>query len=391
MIVNIASAIVLLFATCANALAAIPDYEGIYVRIDPAYVNKTSEFEHSLNQRFVDGAAIVLQWMKIQPAPNVYDFRALDKWVVKAVENDQKLSLALMAGSFTPQWLYRRGVAAVSIETNKNPQNVGGAVCSVIIVPVPWDRQFIEAYDDAVKAIANHLKALAIPSKAPGAAFDAVKIAKLSGINNTTEELRLPAGKRTQSQCAESDAQSIWIKAGFTPQKILDAWTEISADIASAFPNSILSIAIIQIGAFPAVDDDGAPTKPARGKTDVLTNKIVAKALAQYDGRLAVQWNGLSGEKPNPEVIYAGNRGAIVGWQLNQSLGPKGGTACFYPKPNGKGNDRVPCKLPRDFNAILENGLDLKGRFIEIWAPNVDEFPKQFTKAWARLRNITMQ
>jgi hypothetical protein len=221
----------------------------------------------------------------------------------------------------------------------------------------------------------------------PGAAYEAVKIVKVAGINNTTEELRLPANKRDDGPCHQSDAQKIWADIGFRPDRIVQAWTRISDATSAAFPDAILSIATIRVGAFPPIDASGNIYRPIPGLTDSLTDRIVGIALSKFPGRLAIQWNALSQQEPNPAVPAAGRKGAIIGWQLNESLGPVGGTACFYGHgPIGRGQLRIKCKSKEDFASILNQGVDLNGRFIEIWAPNVDEYADAFRETHRRLK-----
>jgi hypothetical protein len=384
---------------CAAACIAVPGlaspanprvtggYGGLYVRIDPSYVHKTSEFENALSKDFVDGAAIAVQWKDIEPEQGRYDFSKLDRWVDLAVEESKDLSFALMAGWFTPPWVYDAGAKSVTIRINRNPQNVGGPVCSDITLPVPWDPRFIASYNQAIASIAAHLRQMKVAGGRTGAAYKTVKIVKLSGINNTTEELRLPANRGDDGPCHQSDAQEIWAEAGFRPDRIIQAWTAISKATSAAFPDSVLSIATIEVGAFPPIDASGNIYRPIPGTTDSLTNQIIDIGLRKFPGRLAVQWNGLSQQEPDPAVAAAGLKGAIIGWQLNQSLGPAGGTACFYGHGQiGRGQLRVKCKSEADFVSILDQGVGLNGRFIEIWAPNVDEYADAFRRTHRRLK-----
>jgi hypothetical protein len=366
--------------TRGDLRAAEPsDHRGLYVRIDPSYANMFPAFDNALSKDFVDGAAVMMQWATIAPQPGIYDWSAVDVWLADAVSKKKKLSIGLMAGWFTPQWLYEKpfNVPKNSFSYNRNPQ--GEPICTILALPSPWDRTYIEEFNTAMSALAQHLRQLTIPGQPAGAAYDAVKIVKISGINNTTEELRLVANRADNGPCNQSDAQSMWAAAGFRPGRIVKAWQTIADSTAADFPEKLLSIDIIQSGAFPPVDEAGSVYRPQRGSTDALTNEILAVAVPRFGKRLAVQWDALSQTDPNPAVIEAGRKGATVAWQLNQFLGPRGGTGCIY------GERRTRCKSDADFWSILENGLRRDAAFIEIWAPNVDEYPAVFQRAHCQL------
>lgn len=322
----------------------------------------------------------MVQWASIEPAPGVFDFSNLDRWLEEAIQSKKKISLGIMAGWFTPAWLYDEDhqVPMNSFNYNRNPQ--GTALCTVLQLPSPWNPVFLKEYGQAISALSHHLREFQAPGVPRGAAYDAVRIVKLAGINNTTEELRLNANRADNGPCHQSDAPSIWAAAGFTPRKIESAWATIADNIALAFPDKILSVDIIQAGAFPPIDDSGVIYRPQPRTLDSLTNKILAIGIPRFKGKFAVQWDALSQLPPNPAVLAAGAKGAIVAWQMNQILGPAGGSGCFYE------NHRLPCQSIEDFQSILDNGINLGGKFIEIWAPNVDFYAEIFVKAHNRLK-----
>jgi hypothetical protein len=361
------------------AVAKGVDYGGLLIEIDPQHRPQYPDFLHALTKDFVDGGVITLQWSQLEPKPGVYDFSDLDQWIVNIAGQHKKISLAVMAGMYTPDWLYSApfNVPKNEFKYNRDPQ--GAPVCTVLVLPSPWDARFISQYNNVVAAVAQHIRDFQAPGIAHGAAYAALRIVKLDGINNTTEELRLVANKGDNGPCQQSDARQVWAKAGFAPRKIEAAWQKLIENTGRTFNDKILSMDLIQVAAFPAIDDSGAIYTPPPRSVDSLTTRLVEIALSRFKGRLAVQWNALSHLEPNPAVTDAGRNGAIVAWQMNEFLGPQGGSGCFY------GEQRRPCKSPDDFYAILANGIDHDARFIEIWAKNVDEFEPAFRKAHARL------
>ena len=359
------------------------DYRGLYVMVYPAWTPQHASFQNALSKPFVDGATIIMQWMVLEPQPGVFDFSTLDPWIDFAVAHNKSISLGVMAGCYTPEWLYGPGfqVPTCSFKYNRSPQSTPHMMN--LVLPLVWNSTYIDQYDRMIQAIGQHLRELDVPGAPKGAAYDALTMVKIDGINNTTEELRLyanmyPGGAAGPDR--RSSAPPIWAAAGFTPRKVEGAWTALADNFATTFPDKILSMDIIQVNGFPAVDDSGSIYRPAPGETDRLTNEIIAIGLSHYKGRLAVQWNALSNRPPDPAVIDAGEHGAIVGWQLNEFLGIKG-SGCFY------GDQRAPCRSMDDFQKMLDNGIQTGGRFIEIWPADVDDFAAAFESAHSRLLN----
>jgi hypothetical protein len=368
---------------------------GLYVRIDPNHTPKTAEFTHALSKPFVDGAAIMIQWASLEPKPGAYNWSLVDPWLAKVVSLHKKLSIGLMAGWLTPQWLYAQGVPINSFNFNRNPQGVhinplnygggpeGEAECTVLTLPSPWHPVFVREFNRTMRDLAQHLREYQPPGATRGAGYDALRIVKISGINNTTEELRLDATRPDNGPCHQSDARAIWAAAGFRPNLIATAWTNIADSTADSYPGKLLSIDVIASAAFPWIDDNGGFYTPAPRSVDSLSSRIIDIGIARWGHRFSVQWDALSQAPPDPAVIDAGSRGATIGWQLNEFLGPAGGTGCIY------GQSRTACRSAADFQSILDNGIALGGKFIEIWAPNVDEFAANFQNAHLRLATGT--
>jgi hypothetical protein len=354
------------------------DFTGLYVRLDPSYVNQAQDFSNALSKSFVDGAAIMVQWAAIEPSPGNYDFAALDRWVVETVKLGKSISLGVQAGSASPTWLYDApyNVPKNNFDYNRNPQ--GAPLCTVLTLPSPWNDAFINQFAKMTNDLARHLRELQVPGSPAGAAYNAVRIVKLTGINNTTEELRLVSNKGDNGPCHQSNAQEIWAAAGFTPERISSAFTKISDDIATAYPNAILSLDVIKGSGFPPIDSNGRIFRPMP-QTD-LSVRIIELGRQRYSGKFSVQWNALSQLPPNPAVTDAGARGAIVAWQLNEFLGPRGGTGCIYDER------RIPCQSVADFDYIIDNGINNGAAFIEIWAANVDQYAASFQRAHDKLK-----
>lgn len=360
-------AFVALFAlplSCAAAGAQNANGFYVYMR-HPSLERWEAVYDDALAADYVDGAALVIEWNLIEPKPDVYDWTHLDRWIEKVMAAGKKLSIGVTAGMFAPEWLYDIGVPKNSFRFNRNNR---GIACSLLSQPSPWDPTYLKEYGKMIDALAAHLRGLSVAGQPPAAAWNALQVVKLSGINVSTEELRLPANAPDDGPCEQSDAVTIWAKAGFLPEKIVSAWMKIAAATERAFPGKLLSVGIIPRGAFPPIDDAGEIYARAKKDPDRLTARIVDKAVDIYGGRLLVTWNALSQLRKLPqEVLDAGSRGAKIGWQMNNFLGLMEGSGCIYKPFTIK-----PCESLQDFQAILENGISNGGGYIEVHAPSVN-------------------
>lgn len=219
----------LLITLLIGAAARATDFGGIYVVGDPSQGGQTQI--NLLNALAVgtlgNGISINLrlnnEWDKLQD-PNVSDPQyncpsfpcsnynwnvptggatvSLDSylygvWAVNHGGRKQNLILSLGGGGNTPVGSYNQSV-----------------VCGGYSAPVPWDPFYLSNYNAAIRALAAHLQFVAIPAGQPGypGTVDArayVKISKLSGIDNTTGELRLESGNDTPCASGLSTVGSI--------------------------------------------------------------------------------------------------------------------------------------------------------------------------------------
>ena len=331
-------------------------------RFRPSYLE-------GLSKDYVDGIALVVRWDRLEPKPGIFDWSDLDRWVVPTISIGKKLSIGVIAGFFTPKWLYQAGYDVPKNDFAFDPSN-SGKTCQAWSQPSVWNPVFLHQYAAALTALADHLRQVKVDGKAAGSALEALTVIKLSGINNTTEELRVDSTRPDTGPCRQSDASSLWAKAGFTPERLIDAVKTIGSATAKTFPKRELGLAIIHKFAFPEIDDEGR-THEGTSIPDEVTARILRSVVPIYGKRLLVQWNALWQGAPPPEVVSARNGGASLGWQMNGFLGAWGGSGCIYPHW-----EIGPCKSAQDFHSILENGLNLGATYIEIQIGSVLE------KAW---------
>ena len=380
------------------------NYAGIYVYIDPAAVNSNliSLYSSALTAgNKVDGAVIIMRWSDLEPngptlstSPFAPGALSWISWAQMAAANGKKISIGVIAGFDSPSWLSPKTYPALTVVSLPDP--FGSSPCTVRTMPIPWNDVFIYQYNQMITALASELKSLQVFNSVTNAnqsVFDAVQIIKVAGINEESEELQL--GSTQEAKACNVDVDSIWQLNGLIPDRILSAWNRIGANMHSVFPSAVLSIDIIgnRGEGFSPINNSGDPYTytPASGvETDLITLGIIAEGLNQYPGQFAVQWNGLSTNPPESDVVNAGNQtpGSIIAWQANERMG-SGGSGC----PSGTTFQKC---AGTEYSALLQNGINqgnsttLGGQFLEVWAPNIAQFPAAISYAHDHIfANIT--
>src|SRR5215471_8134438 len=157
----------------------------------------------------------------------------LDEWIGTAIKSNKKIALTIPAGSSIPSWLFQFGAKPLNFTIS--PHGGATSVCDAETIAVPWDNVFLTEWGTMLAALANHLKSTFVNGESE---YDAVKILRLTGINRTTEELRLPAEtpQSTGLSCV-SDAIAIWQAAHYKPSRLLKGWNSITDSFRTSFPD----------------------------------------------------------------------------------------------------------------------------------------------------------
>jgi hypothetical protein len=182
-----------IFVACALAAPRIQaaDLRGIYVYSnDVSQISKGSanNVTASLGVPGVDGIVLVISWSSIEPAMGQYQWTTLDQWTHRAVASGKKIDLTITAGIDTPSWLFQpapSGAGASPLTFTISPHGGATGVCDTETIAAPWDAAFLSRWDLLLAAVAAHLKA--------DGAYSAVTLLRLTGVNRTTDEFRLPA------------------------------------------------------------------------------------------------------------------------------------------------------------------------------------------------------
>ena len=360
----------------------------------------------------VDGLTILLGWASLEPNKGVYTWTQLDQWMTAAVQSNKRIILAVRAGQDTPCWLFQApacGAGSTKPYAGATPlsfmvsprEGQGQSTCNPETIAAPWDPVFQSEWDALLAAIAAHLKS--------AGTYDALTMVRLTGINRTTPELRLPAEILT-SPCV-TNSVATWLQTSFRNATLLSAWDEVTTSFLKHFPDKLFSIDVIPTASgsdleypFPAIDDNGCayqppwptdPSNPNYKPTPCLNTApvpdqnaaLLALASHKFAGRLAVAYENLDLRKPaEPYVIYAAQTwGTSIGFQTNdynnfQTAACSGGSA-----------NPGPC-TSATYLALLEVGIyplgksdSLRAQYIEVLPPDAIAFPDAIKQAHQEL------
>jgi hypothetical protein len=364
------------------------DLRGIYVYSSDVY-QISSTYSNTLAQSLlvpgVDGLVLVAGWASIQPSRSQFNWTNFDQWMTQKVVLGKKIELAIPAGQDIPDWLFQPatngGAGAAPLYFTVSPHEGATSNCIFETIVAPWDTNFLAAWNNLLTNLSAHLKMQGTYSN--------VSLLRLTGINRTTDELRLPAETpvATGLSCV-SNAPAIWQGAGYTPSNLLSGWSNILNSFQAAFPDKPFSVAIIPnvTNSFPPIDDSG----------QLITNNfpdpnqpLLALAGQKFSGRLVIQFNFLiTGQNASVSVVHAAQQyGSLPAYQSNNYLGASGGGAACGGTPNSP----VPCTNDT-YLAELQQGIyplnptnTLRSQYIEVFPANVLSFTNAIWQAHSEL------
>jgi uncharacterized protein (TIGR03437 family) len=348
------------------------DLRGIYI-----YTNDVSQITNATASQLtpsfgiagVDGVAVVIGWDAIEPAMGQYQWGLLDQWLNRVIALGKKIDLVVPGGVATPSWLFQTapaGAGATPLNFTITPHDGATANCQPETIAAPWDTAFLTQWDAMLSALSAHLKSTGT--------YDAITLLRLTGVNRTTEEFRLPAEtpQSTGLACV-SDAIATWQSAGYTPSLLLQGWTNILSAFRQSFPDKSFAVSIIGSNAFPAIAENGTLIQGTRPDPNP---PLLAAANQMFPGYLVIQYDFLMpGEAVAPEVIQqVQTLGTMTAYQTNEYLGGAG-AACSEPV-----SSPTPC-TSATFLQMLQTGIyplgqsnPLRAQYIEVFHDNASAF-----------------
>lgn len=341
-------------ASLAATGNAAESYEGIYV--NKVLLNNHQSLPDAVYASdAVKGVSLNLVWNTIEPEKGVYDWTTLDREVMRAVETGKQISLAVLpARPDAPGWLFDEGAQKFDATLWQR-----GKADQPISIATPWDPIYQSEFAKMMDALAQHLHSI------PGA-YQAVSVVKITGVGENTQELKLPSQ-------IDGNYNAAWQAAGYTPEKVIDAWKAFGESTSKAFSDKILTLATVEKDAFPLIDNNGnVVTTKSPGYVDI-TKAIVDVGIQMFGDKFMVMYGGLGGGKLSDVVTAAVQDGALAAYQTNTLLGTRAG--------DGPWNDT---KVPTDasYEAMLEQGIVKGGAsYLEVWVDDALKFAKALGEA----------
>jgi hypothetical protein len=241
---------------CASTHDTIP--RGLVVVLHKA--NYQSMNLQTLNNPFMSGVSVQIDWRDIEPVQGKPDWSKLDKLFAAAEASKKWVQLAIFPGFFSPAW----ALEGAKTDLFKIPYGPGHG--TVARLPMPWDRVYLDRWFAFVKQLSERY------GDSP-----AFRVIAAAGPTSVSEEMTLPHSREEMPK---------WLNASYTPAKYLGAWEETFHIYAESFPNQCVSLA--------------GPSLPIleRGKNDRAAHlrakqDVVDRALRAFGPRLAIQSNDL--------------------------------------------------------------------------------------------------
>jgi hypothetical protein len=370
-------------------LALPADLRGIYVYV-PLDIGTNAPaatpVKSALALPGVDGMLIVGLWSSIETNLNQYDWTHLDHWISYGIASHKKIDISIRSGNGIPGWLFlspTNGAGATPVTFTISPKDGKTGNCELETNAIPWEPAFLNSWNALLTNLSAHLTSTGTYSN--------VTLLRLTGINRTSDELRLPAetpdtnGLTGTGLACVSNAPAIWLTNGYRPSKLLFAWSNIITSFKTSFPDKTFCVAIIP-------NPPQVPFPPIDENAQLITNNLpdqnqplLQLAGQMLPGRIVVQFNFLMTSNPaQPAVIYAAtNYGSLPAFQVNNWFAASdAGSAC-----GGTVNQPIPCD-DTTYLQMLQQGIyplglsnSLRSQYIEVWETNANVFTNAIWQA----------
>jgi hypothetical protein len=309
----------------AESSALIP---GIYI-LNPVDVQIP---KYVLRLADVTGISLRLSWKLLEPEKGRFDWTFLDNEIAAAGEAGKTITLRVLPGVHSPDWLYELGAAPFEF-VDSNPRH--SMFGKKLRIPTPWDEIFLSEWKKLIVALgaryANNRN---------------ITIAHLTGPNQNSAEMHLPH--------LPADLQH-WQEKGYTSQKLIHAWRQCIDAWAQALPTAHLSLNL----------------SPAIFK-DTVMEEVAQYGYQGYGRRFMLQNNALTAKPVHRRtdfgIIREYARKIMVGFQM---LGMA--TAKSNPRQG-------------DLRQSIDNGLAMGASYFEIYPHDAQRLPQVIKYGAGKLR-----
>ncbi len=231
---------------------------------------------------FVEGVSIRIHWDDIEPEEGRFDWSYLDNALHEVEKANKKAMVRILPGIHSPEWIYKKGIASIEFkDANPHHKTYG----KLLRMPVPWDESYIKEWTKFVNVLGKRY-----------GSNDALVLVHMAGPTASSAEMHIPK---------KGEGKTLIQEAGYSRDKIVEAWREVIDAYSNAFPQKALALNI----AVPF-------------RRDGALEEVVQYAVSKMGKRLCVQGNWLSAHTANSFYPYKvildiqKNNSANIGFQM---------------------------------------------------------------------------
>jgi hypothetical protein len=252
---------------CASTRDAIPS--GLVVLLPSGEKNYQSMNLKVLNNPFMSGVAVQVNWRDIEPVQGKPDWTQLDALFAAAESSKRWVHLIMFPGFFSPAW------ALEGAQTDLFKIQYGPGKGTDARLPIPWDRAYLDRWFTFMKQLSARY-----------GGSPAFRMIAAAGPTSVSVEMTLPNSPTAHQQ---------WLKDSYTPAKYLGAWDDTFHFYAGTFPNQCISLAAPGL----PILGPGPKGRPAYLRAK---HEIVDRAMRILGNRLAIQSSDLHAGHANVEA-----------------------------------------------------------------------------------------
>jgi hypothetical protein len=275
---------------CASTGDATPN--GLVVLLPSGEKNYRSLNLQVLNNPFMSGVAVQINWRDIEPVEGNPNWAQLDALFAAAKSSKKWVHLIMFPGFFSPAW------ALEGAQTDLFKIQYGPGKGTVARLPMPWDRPYLDRWFTFMKLVSARYGGSPV-----------FRMIAAAGPTSVSVEMTLPNSP---------PAHLRWLDDSYTPAKYLGAWEDVFHFYAAAFPNQCVSLAA------PSLPILG-PGKKGPAVRLRAKQEIVDRARRVLGDRLAIQSSDLHAghaevEAPdNTDFINSYSGQIITGFEMRSS------------------------------------------------------------------------
>ncbi len=276
--------------------------------------------ESLLGNQYVKGISIRTSWDSIESIEGTFDWSCIDNLISQAKKAGKKISITIMPGVNTPEWVYVKGAEKFYF-IDKNPYHP--TYGQLLYCPMPWDAVYLTSWKHFIETLAVRY------GKNP-----AVSWVRITGPMNTTT-MDWGILEKEWDDCSK--------------QKITVAIKSVIDSFANSFYPKSLSIAIA-------------------GGAKTMVTEVVNYGFMNYPRQFNIQINSWRAAMPpteeqNPIMDlfeqYSPNTGAQMVWSATND-------------PDCRMNGRIkPCDPYTSLDRAIDAAIIYNLSFLEIYAVDI--------------------